>query len=67
MDAILLADGSGVGPAGVDHGVVADRSGLPIGAAVVHITNNETGLVRNLVTDDAGRYSRPAWRSGNTR
>ena len=40
-------------------GVVADRSGLPIGAAVVNITNNETGLVRNLVTDDAGRYSAP--------
>ena len=40
-------------------GVVADRSGLPVGAAVVHITNNETGLVRNLVTDDAGRYSAP--------
>ena len=40
-------------------GVVADRSGSPVGAAAINITNHETGRVRNMVTDDAGRYSAP--------
>ena len=40
-------------------GVVSDSSGLAMPAASVTIRNIETGSVRTLMTDDAGRYSAP--------
>jgi hypothetical protein len=40
-------------------GVVFDSSALPLPAATVTIKNIETGSVRTLFTDEAGRYSAP--------
>ena len=41
------------------NGVVSDSSGLPLPAVTVTIKSVETGLVRSIVTDEAGRYSAP--------
>jgi Carboxypeptidase regulatory-like domain len=37
-------------------GVVTDPSGAPVPAATVTANNTETGAVRSVTTDDAGRY-----------
>jgi len=41
-------------------GTVADDTGAAISRAAVSVKNLETGAVRNLITDDAGRYSAPS-------
>ena len=40
-------------------GTISDATGSPIAAATVKVANLETGAVRNLVADDAGRYDAP--------
>ena len=40
-------------------GTISDATGSPIAAASVKVANLETGAVRNLVADDAGRYDAP--------
>ncbi|HZP33296.1 MAG TPA: TonB-dependent receptor [Candidatus Acidoferrales bacterium] len=40
-------------------GTVTDQSGGVIAGAMVAVTNTQTGVVRNLVTDDAGEYNAP--------
>src|ERR1700685_602924 len=41
-------------------GVVEDATGAPIPGATVVVKNVETGAVRRLISDDAGRYSTPS-------
>lgn len=41
-------------------GVVRDASGAPIEAAKIHIKNLETGVQRELQTDQAGRFHAPS-------
>jgi hypothetical protein len=53
-----LAHGQVVGAA--ISGTVHDESGAPLPAANVTVRNLETGAVRKLVTDEAGRYSAPS-------
>lgn len=40
-------------------GTVTDQSGGVIAGGMVAVTNAQTGVARNLVTDDAGEYSAP--------
>src|SRR5580704_9391888 len=40
-------------------GTVTDQTGGVIAGAMVTVTNSQTGVVRNLVTDDAGEYNAP--------
>src|SRR5260370_25951585 len=40
-------------------GTVTDQTGGVIAGAAVVVTNTETGVVRNLVTDGAGEYDAP--------
>ncbi len=46
-------------------GVVADAEGGAIPGATVKVENAETGAVRNLATDEAGRYDAPLLPIGN--
>ena len=46
-------------------GTVTDRSGAGLPLAAVNIKNAETGAVRNLLTDDSGRYAAPSIPVGN--
>jgi hypothetical protein len=41
-------------------GTVRDETGAGVGGANVLVRNVETGAVRNLVTDNSGRYSAPS-------
>jgi Carboxypeptidase regulatory-like domain len=41
-------------------GTVQDASGAPLPGATVVVKNIETGALRELVSDDAGRYSTPS-------
>jgi len=40
-------------------GTITDQSGGVIAGAMVAVTNSETGVARNLVTDGAGEYAAP--------
>src|SRR5690348_4049984 len=40
-------------------GTVTDQTGGVIAAAMVTVTNSQTGVARNLVADDAGEYNAP--------
>ena len=40
-------------------GTISDPTGSAVAAANVKITNLETGAVRNVIADDAGRYEAP--------
>src|SRR5487761_115250 len=40
-------------------GTVTDQTGGVIAGAMVTVTNSQTGVARNLVTDDAGEYNAP--------
>src|ERR1700735_5133606 len=40
-------------------GTVTDQTGGVIAGAMVTVTNTQTGVARNLVTDDAGEYNAP--------
>ena len=42
------------------RGTVSDETGSAIAGAMIRIRNAETGLIRTLSTDDAGRYEVPA-------
>jgi Carboxypeptidase regulatory-like domain/TonB dependent receptor len=46
-------------------GNVADQSGGAISGATVAVTNVDTGVTRNLTTDDAGAYNAPSLTPGN--
>ena len=46
-------------------GAVIDASGSTIPGATVKIKNAETGAVRSVVTDDAGRYEAPLLEVGS--
>jgi hypothetical protein len=46
-------------------GVVTDASGGAIQAANVAVENTETGAVRNISTDEGGRYDAPLLQVGN--
>src|SRR5581483_8763990 len=41
-------------------GTVHDESGAPLPAASITVRNLETGALRKLLTDQAGRYSAPS-------
>jgi outer membrane receptor protein involved in Fe transport len=45
-------------------GTVTDQSGGVISGAAVVVTNTETGVARNLVTDGAGEYDAPNLNAG---
>jgi carboxypeptidase family protein len=45
-------------------GTVADQTGGVIAGAMVTVTNTETGVARNLVTDGAGEYIAPNLNAG---
>src|ERR1700690_3622725 len=45
-------------------GQVSDASGGAVGAATVTVTHRETGLRRQVQTDDAGRFAFPQLRPG---
>lgn len=53
-----LAHGQVVGAA--ISGAVHDETGAPLPAANITVRNLETGAVRKLLTDQAGRYSAPS-------
>ena len=46
-------------------GIVTDASGGAIPAANVKVENTDTGAVRNISTDDGGRYDAPLLPVGN--
>src|SRR6185312_15397481 len=46
-------------------GIVTDTQNGAIPGATVKVENTETGAVRNLTTDDAGRYDVPLLPIGN--
>lgn len=56
---ILLTVLPGIAQQASISGVVSDSSGLALPAATVTIKSVETGSVRTLITDEAGRYSAP--------
>ena len=41
------------------RGTLSDATGSAIAGGTVHVKNTETGLARELVTDEAGRYEAP--------
>jgi hypothetical protein len=47
------------------NGTVSDETGAIIAGATVKVKNVETGAVRTLTTDSAGRYDAPALAVGN--
>ena len=51
-------------PAGDIRGVVVDQTGSPLADVPVTIISNETGLRRELHTDNEGRFTAPALRVG---
>lgn len=55
---------SAQGPAATISGTVRDQTGAVLPGAAIQVTSQETGRVRNLVTDPAGRYRVPALESG---
>ena len=66
MLAILLGRAEVLGQAtGTISGTVTDQAGGLISGAQITITNVETGQVRTLKADDAGRYYAPALPPGN--
>src|SRR5262249_59334704 len=46
-------------------GTVSDASGAVIPGAMISIKNRDTGIVRNVMTDEAGFYSAPNLQAGN--
>src|SRR5579862_4208064 len=52
------------GEAGIS-GVVTDTSGSAIPGATVQVENTETGVIRALTTDEAGRYDATLLPIGN--
>src|SRR6266705_2556299 len=46
-------------------GTVTDASGAVIPGVMISIKNRATGIVRNLMTDEAGFYSAPNLQAGN--
>src|ERR1700674_2739905 len=46
------------------QGVITDQTGGSIAGATVAVTNVQTGVVRNLTTDQAGEYVAPNLRPG---
>src|SRR5213592_3057317 len=46
-------------------GTVTDASGAVIPGVMISIKNRDTGIVRNLMTDEAGFYSAPNLQAGN--
>ena len=46
-------------------GTVKDESGAVIPGMSVSVRNQDTGMTRNVVTDDQGRYSAPDLELGN--
>src|SRR5260370_31303126 len=46
-------------------GTVTDQTGGVIAGAAVVVTNTETGVVRNLVTDGAGESDSPHFQPGH--
>ncbi len=41
------------------RGTLSDATGSAIAGGTVHVKNTETGLARELITDEAGRYEAP--------
>ena len=41
------------------RGTLSDATGSAIAGGTVHVKNTETGLARQLITDEAGRYEAP--------
>ena len=59
----LLASLAGAASAQTDSGIfgtVRDQTGASLPAALVTVQNVETGAVRKLLTDPAGRYAAPS-------
>src|SRR3989442_8311301 len=64
--ALLLATlAYGQTTAGTILGTVSDESGARIPGVAVTITNLDTGIVRSVTTDEAGRYRAPSLGLGN--
>lgn len=59
LAALLVSQSWGQTTTGTILGVVSDESGARIPGVAVTITNLETGAVRTIVTDGAGRYRAP--------
>ena len=57
--AASLAWGQSQAINGTIRGVVSDSSGAPIAGATVTVTNNDTGIARQLKTDSSGLYVAP--------
>src|SRR5262249_31381166 len=51
--------------AGTILGVVSDESGARLPGVTVAITHLDTGIVRSVTTDEAGRYRAPGLGLGN--
>src|SRR5215470_15996341 len=51
-------------PTGVISGTLTDQSGAVIPSATVTVTENATGTVRTMTTNNAGLYSAPALPAG---
>src|SRR5436309_3623672 len=51
--------------AGTIFGVVSDESGARLPGVTVTVTHLDTGIVRSVTTDEAGRYRAPALGLGN--
>src|SRR5882724_503438 len=60
----LVLSGLAQAPVGDITGTVFDESGAVIPNAQVTITNKETGLVRNVVSNAGGQFSASALPSG---
>jgi hypothetical protein len=68
MFAVVLLWGTlawGQTTAGTILGVVSDESGARLPGVTVTITHLDTGIVRSVTTDEAGRYRAPALGLGN--
>src|SRR5499426_2486584 len=55
----------GQNTAGTILGTVSDESGARLPGVTVTITHLDTGIVRSVTTDEAGRYRAPALSLGN--
>src|SRR2546422_6512436 len=66
--AVVLLCGTlayGQNTAGTILGAVSDESGARLPGVTVTITHLDTGIVRSVTTDEAGRYRAPALGLGN--